>query len=281
MSDFNNVVSQLHSVGLLVDHPLINEFRRCKVEGDKGSKQSGWYIIHEYMARNGRTYYSGMYGNWKLHGGEGVKIRQESTGLDDFEREQMKKRQRECLAAVRAEKLARNEDAAKRAAKVWASLPGDGPSEYLARKKVPAYGVKFSRGSVIVPVRSATGDLVGLQFIDGQGCKKFLTGTAKSGAFHLIGEVVPSRPLVICEGYATGASIHCATGWPVVIAFDAENLIPVAKAVRQLHPEADIIVAGDNDVATPGNPGMTKATTAANAVGAVVVVPAFVEAVSC
>lgn len=275
MSDIANVVAQLQSVGLLLDHPVLNQFQRCKVEGDKGSKMSGWYVIHDFHARNGRTYYCGVYGNWKFHDEKGIKIEHDGTGLSDDEREQMAKRQRECQQNAREEKIEKNKQAAERAETIWGKLPERGPSEYLARKKVPAFGLRFSRGSVVVPVRSVSGDLVGLQFIDGEGCKKFLTGTAKNGAFHLIGEVSADMPIVVCEGYATGASIHCATNWPAVVAFDSNNLLPVSEAMRMLHPGAEIIVAGDNDVATEGNPGLTKATAAANAVGGVVVVPQF------
>lgn len=275
MAELDGVISQLQSVGLLLDHPVLNQFQRCKVDGDKGSKQSGWYVIHDFHARNGRTYYCGVYGNWKFHDEKGIKIEHDGTGLRDDEREQMAKRQRECQQNAREEKIAKNKQAAERAVTIWGKLPEQGPSEYLARKKVPAFGLRFSRGSVVVPVRSVSGDLVGLQFIDGEGCKKFLTGTAKSGAFHLIGEVSADMPIVVCEGYATGASIHCATNWPAVVAFDSNNLLPVSEAMRMLHPGAEIIVAGDNDVATEGNPGLTKATAAANAVGGVVVVPQF------
>ena len=39
-----------------------------------------------------------------------------------------------------------------------------------------------------------------------------------------IGEPTEAGPLVLCEGYATCASIHEATGWPVCVTFTAGNL---------------------------------------------------------
>ena len=42
--------------------------------------------------------------------------------------------------------------------------------------------------------------------------------------------------LCIAEGFATGASIHEATGLPVAVAFNAGNLEPVAKALRKQVP---------------------------------------------
>ena len=101
-----------------------------------------------------------------------------------------------------------------RARRIFEKLPDSGTSEYLKRKGVRAYGLRFSRGSIVVPVRDERGDLVGLQFIDGEGAKKFLTGTAKRGAWHWVGELGNRGPVAIAEGYATAATIHEATGWP-------------------------------------------------------------------
>lgn len=200
----------------------------------------------------------------------------------------------EAEAAARREKVAEQqakEDArhaekvrtcGERAKQIWSKLPDSGKSEYLNRKKVGAYGVRFSRGSIVVPVRNAAGDLVGLQFVDADGNKKFLTGTPKSGCWHLIGEMPAqddAQALVwIAEGYATGATVYMATGCPVAVAFDAGNLMPVAKALRALLPAARFAIAADNDSTTPGNPGVSKAQAAAQDVGAVVVAPEGVAA---
>ena len=60
---------------------------------------------------------------------------------------------------------------------------------------------------------------------------------------------------LLCEGYATGATVHEATGWTVIVAFDCGNLRPVAHHFRT----EKMIICGDNDDQTPGNPGVTKA----------------------
>ena len=56
-------------------------------------------------------------------------------------------------------------------------------------------------------------------------------GLAKKGHFHLIG--MPTSIVLVAEGYATGATLHEATGLPVAIAFDAGNLRHVAAALRE------------------------------------------------
>jgi len=79
----------------------------------------------------------------------------------------------------------------------------------------------------------------------------------------------------IAEGYATGASIHAATGYAVAVAFNAGNLGPVVGAIRENHSEVQFIVCADDDAGTPGNPGLTHARDAARAVCALLAAPLF------
>ncbi|MFC7556311.1 hypothetical protein ACFQU7_34900 [Pseudoroseomonas wenyumeiae] len=47
----------------------------------------------------------------------------------------------------------------------------------------------------------------------------------------LIGrKLKPGTPLLVAEGYATGATLHEATRLPVVVAFNAGNLAAAAEA---------------------------------------------------
>ena len=82
---------------------------------------------------------------------------------------------------------------------------------------------------------------------------------------------------MVCEGYATGVSIHEATGHAVAVAFTSGNLEAVALALRAKYPDLKIIVAADDDHLTDRNPGMAKAKAAALAVGGLVAVPLFPE----
>lgn len=120
-------------------------------------------------------------------------------------------------------------------------------------------------------MRDTGGIIHSLQFIDGEGNKRFLSGGRKKGCYFPIGS--PGEPLCIAEGYATAASIHEATGFPVAVAFDAGNLEPVARAMRAKFSKIKIILCADNDAQTPGNPGLTKAREAAAACGALLAVP--------
>jgi putative DNA primase/helicase len=275
----DGVISQFQSAGLIVDGaPTIGRFERCRVDGDKGQKKSGWYILHEMRLDSGDVVFVGRYGNWKLFGDEGIAVTFDAK-VSPLDRERIAKQQAYLREAAEVDRKLRAQAAASRARGIWDQLPESGTSEYLARKRVLGFGVRFSRGGIVVPVRDVAGTLAGLQFIYADGSKKFLTGTAKRGCFHRIGSLSPDAPLCVCEGYATGASIHMATGWPVAIAFDAGNLSPVAQALHDKYAGKNqytrIVICADNDSGTAGNPGITKATAAAQLVGGVVAVPQF------
>jgi len=131
------------------------------------------------------------------------------------------------------------------------------------------------KGYMAVPLRDAAGRLWSLQSINGQGTKLFPRYGRKQGCFHLMGEPAGAAVLAVAEGYATAASVHEATGWPVAMAFDAGNLLAVGRALRELQPEISLVFAGDDDPTQPGNPGRTKAEAAAAALDALAAFPAL------
>lgn len=120
--------------------------------------------------------------------------------------------------------------------------------------------------------------------------KDYLTDGTKRGLFHIIG----TKPLthegkpvfVLCEGYATGASIHEATGHRVLICFDAGNLQAVAQSMMESAKSRGVeyitLIAADNDrwtVEPVENPGVHYAKSAVKAVGAMarLAVPDFID----
>lgn len=93
--------------------------------------------------------------------------------------------------------------------------------------------------------------------------KRFHAGGRIQGCYHAIGK--PDGRIVVCEGYATGASIHEATG------------LAVAQALHAKYPALQIVVCADDDNHTEGNPGLTKVQEAAQAVGGLIAIPQFGE----
>ncbi len=206
--------------------------------------------------------------------------------VDPAERE----RQREARAAREATELAalaeKQQAASTLAESIWSTAepaPADHP--YLVRKRIAADELRIYRGSMcigtascdgalLIPARDVDGKLWTLEFILTDGQKRYLPNGRKSGCFALIGGAVSST-LLIGEGYATCATLAAATGYPAAVAFDAGNLHSVATALRGRYPEARIAMCADDDHTTNGNPGVTKARAAAEAIAGLVAVPDF------
>lgn len=175
--------------------------------------------------------------------------------------------------AADEERKAEQSKAAEKARALWEKAkPGD--HAYLIRKKIKPSGAKVYKNALVIPMRS-DGEIQSLQFINADGRKKFLSGGRVKGCYFSIGNTKGAATVCIVEGFATGASIHEATGLPVAVAFDAGNLEPVAKAMRVKFPNLPITLCADDDWKSANNPGITKATAAALSVGGLVAYPAF------
>ena len=200
--------------------------------------------------------------------------------------EVLAQRERERVESQQAEQARQqvaHAAAAADAVAQWDASSDTGASLYLARKAVQAHGVRFAPdGCVLVPLRDAAGALWNLQRIaperpaDGTD-KLFLKGGRKSGLWHWCGDPAAASVLLVAEGYATAASLYQASGRPVAVAFDAGNLAHVAKAIRQQHRAALLVLCGDDDRATEArtgtNTGRVKAEAAARAVRGLAVFP--------
>lgn len=164
---------------------------------------------------------------------------------------------------------------AARCEQLWDAMDVTGNSPYLERKQVTAFAMRHYKDSLVIPLRDVSGKLWSLQYIHGDGTKRFSTGGKKRGCFHTIGEIRDS--VIVGEGYATMASIHMATGATCIVAFDAGNLDPVIDALAGKYPNLTITIAADDDKWKPhiGNIGRIKANEAAKRFGCTVALPSF------
>jgi putative DNA primase/helicase len=234
-------------------------------EGKRGGNTAGWCKLYPDGL-------GGVFGDFSTDLSEGWQADRDKP-MNAAERDAWRKQIEEAKAAAEADRIERQGNAAKRAAELWkgaAPAPADHP--YLAKKGISPHGVRIYDGRLVVPVRYGA-DLVSLQFIGTDGDKRFLTDGRTGGGYFSIGK--PVGLLCIAEGFATGASIHEATGHAVAVAFNAGNLGAVAKAMREKFPRLSLILCADDDNRTEGNPGITKATEAARSVGGLVAVPDF------
>ena len=177
----------------------------------------------------------------------------------------------------------------------WAAAWAEGtpcedipPHPYAIAKGETFTGCRIAPdGRLMIPRYAIDGEMLGGQWIAvapdaaGRFAKRYSTGTPTSRTFYLLGTLEPAGAVLVCEGAATGATLHRVTGHPVVCAMDAGNLLAVCEALRDRYPDIAITVGGDDDRTTPGNPGRTKATRAASAVGARVAFPSLCGACRC
>lgn len=232
----------------------------------KAKDDSGWYTLH----LDGTP--AGAFGCWRsgLHSSWCAKA---DNTMTVAEREAHRQRINAMQAQREAEQALRQQQTSEAAALIWkAATPATG-HEYLARKGIKPHAVKSDGHHLLIPMRDPSGKLHCLQTIAPDGNKRFQPGGRVKGCYHAIGK--PNGMLIVCEGYATGASIHEVSGHAVAVAFNAGNLRAVAESLRAKHPALKIMLAADDDVGTPGNPGLTKATEAARAVDGYLTKPDF------
>lgn len=273
-----------------------DKINRYTVDGDRKKSLTGWYILHT----DGNVP-AGEFGCWKRGVQETWCAKAENTLTPDERNELLAKRAAD-KARREAQREADYQAAADRAAAIWAAAsaaPDDHP--YLVRKGVRAHGLRIGRwtredgdgrtwldvpDALLVPIRKGK-RVVSLQAIfpskdnpSGRD-KDFLSGGRKRGCYFSIGKPDGDKPtIVVCEGYATGATIHEITGWAVLVAFDAGNLESVALKARELFAKANIIVAADNDRWTTKpveNPGVTFGARAAQQCRGQLRVPEFAD----
>jgi putative DNA primase/helicase len=275
------------TAGVMTDDPIMadGQLHRVHVEGQRHGTKNGAYVLHGDSNPAGwwLDFVSGVSGTWAAHG---------QFRMDEETRRQIEKTR----AERQAEQLEKHQAAALRAREIWHHANPCHSHPYLERKGTKAHGLRVADwkkwvggpsnwkaitipGALLIPLRDTAGAIWNLQAIFPEGHpalgrdKDFLSGARKSGLFHEIG--TPTPTILVCEGYATAATVHEMTGHQTFVAFDAGNLKPVAMMLRKRFSGAAIIIAGDNDRHTPGNPGHSKAREAALAVGGKLLIPPF------
>jgi putative DNA primase/helicase len=200
--------------------------------------------------------------------------------MDKEDRDQIKKKIHEASEKSENARKEKQTEAKKTAEKLVSTMTANlRGCDYAEHKKIMdvstgAGTVLFENGRVLViPMRDETGELMGAQMIHPDGRKLFITGQQTSGCFHVMGE--PDGTIILAEGFATAASVRQATGHAAVVCFNCNNLGIVAGIMRRKYPAAAIIIAGDDDKWTDGNPGRTKAEETAAKVGAAAIFPVF------
>jgi len=240
----------------------------------KPRSKNGWIIA--FFDRG--LPYSVVAGDWAT-GVEVKWIAGQRQGLKPSEVYEAHIRSYKALEYRRAEQERNWQVAALKAASAWSrGKPACPDHPYLKRKGVKPFSARQLGQSLVLLLTDPQSKAWSLQTITEGGEKRLMAGGRKAGCYiYVNGPIQPSQVL-ICEGFATGCTLAEQRPYALVMAaVDAGNLKAVALSVRLQWPEAELVICGDDDRKSPGNPGLVAARNAAVAARALLALPEWPE----
>ncbi len=250
---------------------LDGQIHRYTIEGDNPSKKNGAYKIYSDGVPNGWVQ------DWK-NGGEIAKWifnfpdnEEAKKKIEYFNSPEYRKKIEDEQKKRNEELKKKQSDASERARILFEQLTEADEHPYLTKKKVKAHGVRYqsSTKSLVIPLRDVDGKLISLQTIDADGNKRFFHDAPRDDNFFSFDLEKISKEnnlALLCEGYATGATLYEIFGYPVVCAMTSGSLIKVANALKGKYPYLKIAVMADNDLQTEKKRDLNPGVIAAKAV---------------
>ncbi len=278
-SDFKDYLTKfgIGCGGEIIANGEIQRFKNTLTSGSKNKNKNAWYVMYQ-----SGDFFAGVFGEWSLniHGQKWNSnnfndlSKKERTKIDNLMAEQIAQQQREL-------ELSR-ETARKECKKIWdESTKATTNHPYLKNKGFDVMDLNIrvnKQNKLVIPLFDEEGTLHSLQTIQTDGFKQFYKDGATKGHYCVLGNQKESDIIFISEGYATALSIHLATDskYCVVVAFNAYNLLPVAKTFNRLYADKSIVIAGDDDrFKESGNKGLTICKKIKNELGLSFVIPKF------
>lgn len=267
------IEAHLHAAMQAVHGPLNwlpkadGQIHRYYVPGDRTGTRNGAYALYS----DGIA--SGWFGSFKETGGTTWHTWSSRNPSTPFELESIRRRVEQARRQREAEQLHRQQLAAAKSMRLYVlAVPAKASHPYLVNKGCQPHNLRQLESTLLVPLYHEC-KLVNLQRICPDGTKRFMFGGRVAGAYSPMGKAEPGKLIYVCEGWATGATIHEHTDAAVACAMNAGNLLAVGQQLRRIHPNSPLVIAGDDDRQTKGNPGRTSAERAAEQLGCGVVFP--------
>ena len=247
--------------------------RKDPVEINPGKPQRAYTVINNKRALSGyyafydnygtpvgfaSDYRTGQTHNFKMSGVKAGKI--DTEALARFKEEARLDQEQKWLKVSEKAKM------------IWdVALPCDS-HPYLLSKGVASHSLREHKGKLIIPIMDETGKLWSLQMIDTNGGKRFLSGGKTGGCFFIVGTKLlkAATKVGIGEGYATCMTIYEQKQIPMIVCFNAGNMLSVSKKLSDALPNKEFIIYADND---ENDVGKDKAIAAAQVTNAEVVMP--------
>lgn len=252
---------------IAVDDLLIDQgFVRCHFIGESIGRGELCYQTKKTLFRNGLI---GLATWLRIKGGE---IRTHKTyGLPNTA----------SLTSTNLERIIKSNEASEKAKLFWDMSDQTGEAEYLLKKGVGYYGIRFRQteyGKVaVIPLGDVSGNFYSYQLINADGSKRFAKDVGISGLMHMLHRPINGFPIGIAESYITAASCFEITGIAMVTSFSCENLKLVGRELRKRFPQSSLIIFGDDDRHLKENKGKQGAYATKIEVGnrCQVVIPNF------
>lgn len=217
------------------------------------------------------------FGNWTT----GEKYTHFAQSNKEFSREDIALSRQRAADARRQrdiETQRRHAKAAQQCTVLRAESPTPDKHSYLIQKQIEKFAGLFGlhTDGRLITYLEHQGRTVNAQYIRPDGEKRFHYGGQVTGACCVINRPDTYNAIIICEGVATGCTLAMVEPDSLVLAaMNAGNLLPVARVIRADHPDHKIVIAGDDDRNTEGNPGKTKAIETARAIDGEYALPEF------
>lgn len=250
-------IKAIFSTGITPPKEIINDgqIHRFSSNGKSGDK-SGYYAFFSHP--NG--FNAGFFGCWRT-GLYSTWSSKHDLAMTEFERDVLE----QCKKEAKRARQKVHQNRAAYAAEVWEKAQKS-PAEhrYISSKQLKntkgiAYMPSIScsdffidesrtsylHDTLIIPVYDAEGIIQSLQAIMPDGKKFFMKGGKMTeGRMTIEGD---KETIYVCEGYATGMSLHNMTNATIVVTFNASNLETVAPSLKESYSDSIVIVAADND----------------------------------
>jgi len=245
----------LKSNGLEVDELKINAgFIRCMYRGKIGNRGELCYKTTQSQLNNGML-------------GLGTWCRCQDGVIKTFQTYGLPLKKQPEVNNVFSQNIERYEQTdvglRRKSELFWEHSEHVGESDYLIRKGVGYYGIRFRNNEygrvAVIPLRDIEGNLWSYQLLNSDGTKRVPKNVKVGGLFHPLQDIVNGQPIGLAESYVVAATCYELTGTPSVTAISSNNLEWVALLLRSKYPNSRIIVLGDNDRHLEENKGMQAA----------------------
>lgn len=269
----------LRDAGLELTNLIIDsqDFIRSRTKGELGRGEYAYKTVS-------RTLDNGLMGllTWcRCEGGEVYTCKTYGWPCNQVEKERFFSNMVPQIACQPVSKNIPVDSDREKINKFWELSSRHGISDYLQRKGVGAYRIRFRENQygrvAVVPVVDVQDNLCGYQILNASGSKAFAKGMQLKGAFHRLTKLVDSTAIGIAESYITAATCLELVQMPMVTAFTSNNLENVAGALQKCYPKSPLIIFADNDAHLGENKGVINAVNALKRVncGGLVLIPQF------